>query len=195
VNKDYLVVLDACVLVSAGVRDTLLRLAETPRLFVPKWSDEIVAETTRTLECKFGKSPAQTKHLTSQLRIAFPEAWVSGHKDLEAALENDIKDRHVLAVAIRSGAQTIVTFNMKHFQSAALAPYDIEAVHPDEFLVNQFYLDEALVAHKLTEQARRIGRTVEQQLRAFDKLRALPLFTQTVADALSIKLDGPPGEC
>jgi predicted nucleic acid-binding protein len=190
-NKDYAVVLDACVMVGAGLRDTLLRLAETPRLYVPKWSDDIIAETKRTLEAKFGKTPAQTKHLEGELKKAFPEAWVTGYKDLESGLNNDAKDRHVLAAAIRGCAQTIVTFNLKHFGSSALAPYDIEAVHPDEFLVNQFYLDDALVTLKLTEQSAAIGRTPEELLRAFHKGRSLPLFTQTIADALSIELDPP----
>jgi hypothetical protein len=36
------------------VCDTLLRLAEPPRLFEPKWSEEIIRETTRTLELKIG---------------------------------------------------------------------------------------------------------------------------------------------
>jgi hypothetical protein len=73
-NKDYLVVLDACIMVGAGSRDTLLRLAETPRLYVPKWSDDIMAETKRTLERKFGKTAEQTRHLESELKRAFPEA-------------------------------------------------------------------------------------------------------------------------
>ena len=44
-----LVVLDACVLVNCSLCDTLLRLAEPPRLYEPKWSEEIIAETIRTL--------------------------------------------------------------------------------------------------------------------------------------------------
>ncbi len=187
-NEDYLAVVDACVLAGAGLRDTLLRLAETPRLYVPKWSDDIIAETRRTLECVFGKTPHQTAHLEGELRKAFPEAWVSGYKDLEAGLKNDPKDRHVLAAAIRSGAQTIITFNLKHFGGEALAEYEIEAVHPDDFLVNQFHLDESLVTYKFTEQAAAIKRTVEQQLLSFHRMGQLPLFSQTLADALSINL-------
>jgi hypothetical protein len=49
VTADFLVVLDACVLIQAPLRDTLLRLAEHPRLYVPRWSDEIIAETVRNL--------------------------------------------------------------------------------------------------------------------------------------------------
>ena len=54
--------------------------------------------------------------------------------------------------------------------------------------MNQFYLDDALVVLKLTEQAQNIGRTVEEQLQAFHRTRSLPIFTQTVAGALSISL-------
>lgn len=48
------VVLDACVLANFSRCDTLLRLAEPRRLYVPKWSEEIIRETTRTLESKLG---------------------------------------------------------------------------------------------------------------------------------------------
>lgn len=187
-TTDDLVVLDACVLVSAALRDTLLRLAETPRLYVPKWSADILEETTRTLQNKFAKTDAQTAHLTEQIKAAFPESLVTGYKDLEISLTNETKDRHVLAAAIRCGAQVIVTFNLKHFPREALKLYAIEALHPDEFLVNQFHLDGALVTKKLAEQAAAINRTVEAQLRAFHATRSLPLFVQTLADALAISL-------
>ena len=187
-TRDYVVVLDACVLVSAGLRDTLLRLAETPRLYLPRWSTDILNETTRTLKNKLGKTDAQAAHLREQLQLAFPEALVNGYKEIESGLTNHLKDRHVLAAAIRSGAQAIVTFNLKHFPPEALKGFELEAVHPDEFLVNQFHLDDALVTKKLAEQARAINRSIEQQLRAFHQTRSLPLFVQAVAAALSITL-------
>lgn len=37
------VVLDACVLIPMPLADTLLRLAEVPRLYRPKWSGAILA--------------------------------------------------------------------------------------------------------------------------------------------------------
>ena len=61
-----LMVLDACVLVNFSLCDTLLRLAEPPRLFEPKWSEEIIRETTRTLELKLG----WPRHLTAHLEEA-----------------------------------------------------------------------------------------------------------------------------
>ena len=42
-SSDYLVILDACVLVNAALRDTLLRLAEPPcSLYLPRWTQEIM---------------------------------------------------------------------------------------------------------------------------------------------------------
>lgn len=187
-TKDYVAVLDACVIVPAGLRDTLLRLAETPRLYVPTWSDEILTEVRRTIIRKLQKTESQADHLIEELRNAFPEACLKPCKELEDALTNHHKDRHVLATAIRSKAQTIVTFNLRHFPPEALQPYDVEALHPDEFLVNQFHLDEALVITKFAEQAATIGRTIEQQLSTFHQTRVLPLFTQTLADALRVKI-------
>src|ERR1700683_583784 len=112
-TKDYLAVLDACVLVLAALRDTLLRIAETPRLYVPKWSEDILSEVERTLIRRLRKTHEQEAILFGKLRSAFPEALVEDYKGLEVALTNDQKDRHVLAAAIRSSAQTIVTFNLK----------------------------------------------------------------------------------
>jgi hypothetical protein len=62
----------------------------------------------------------------------------------------------------RSSAQTIVTFNLKHFSSDVVKLYDIEALHPDEFLVNHFYLDDGLVIKKFSEQSAAVERTVEE---------------------------------
>lgn len=44
-RADFKVVLDACVLANYGVANLLLLLAEKPRLYLPVWSDEILAET------------------------------------------------------------------------------------------------------------------------------------------------------
>ena len=50
-------------------------------------------------------------------------------------------NRHVLAAAIRVGAAVIVTYNLKDFPAETLARFDIEAQHPDDFLVS--LLDQA----------------------------------------------------
>jgi len=47
-RADYRIFLDACVLANFGVCDLLLRLSERPRLIVPHWSAEVLAEVRRT---------------------------------------------------------------------------------------------------------------------------------------------------
>ena len=111
-----LVVLDACVLANFSLCDTLLRLAEPPRLFEPKWSEEIIRETTRTLESKLGWPGSLTAHLETELRAHFGEAWISGYEPLIPRMANDKKDRHVLAAAAHGQASIIVTLNLRHFR-------------------------------------------------------------------------------
>ena len=57
-TADFPVVLDACVLVPASLRDTLLRCAER-RMYLPRWSNEILDELRRTLLVKLGRSNEQ----------------------------------------------------------------------------------------------------------------------------------------
>ena len=184
---NYLVVVDACVLVNASIRDTLLRLAEEPRLYVVRWSDSIIKETISTLESRFKKTPEQTAHLVQELKKSFPEAWICGHESLIPGMANHDGDRHVLAAAVKSGAQTIVTFNLKHFKEEHVSPFGIEAISPDEFLLNQYHLDKPLVVFKLTMQANEIGKAVPSLLQILKK--SVPQFAQTVADELSVTLD------
>ena len=95
-----LVVLDACVLANFSLCDTLLRLAEPPRLFEPKWSEEIIRETARTLELKLGWPNSLTAHLEEELRAHFRDAWISGYESLIPRMANDEEDGHVVAAAV-----------------------------------------------------------------------------------------------
>ena len=134
-----LVVLDACVLANFSLCDTLLRLAEPPRLFEPKWSEEIIRETTRTLELKLGWPNSLTAHLERELHAHFSEAWISGYESLIARMTNDEKDRHVVAAAIHSGSPMILTFNLRHFKAEHLKPWGVVALHPQSFRCETFH--------------------------------------------------------
>jgi hypothetical protein len=112
-----LVVLDACVLGNFSLCDTLLRLAEPPRLYEPKWSEEIIRETIRTLESKLGWPRSLIGYLEAELRAHFGEAWISGYEALLPRMTNDEKDRHVLAAAVQGQAPIIVHFQPSPFQA------------------------------------------------------------------------------
>jgi hypothetical protein len=53
VKADFRVVLDACVLIPMPLADTLLRLAGGQRLYLPKWTDQIMTEVNRNLAQNF----------------------------------------------------------------------------------------------------------------------------------------------
>ena len=66
---------------------------------------------------------------------------MTGYEPLALGLTlPDPDDRHVLAAAIRCGAQHIVTENLKDFPSVVLEEFDIEAISADEFLMRTFEL-------------------------------------------------------
>jgi hypothetical protein len=70
-------------------------------------------------------------------------------EDYEALIPSidcpDEGDRHVIAAAIKGRCAALVTFNLKHFPKFELSKYDIEPLHPDEFLHHQFGLNQAAV--------------------------------------------------
>jgi hypothetical protein len=65
------------------------------------------------------------------------DALVEGYEHLIPTLSlPDENDRHVLAAAIEGEAQVIVTMNLKDFPDEVLQRYEIEAQHPDEFILH-----------------------------------------------------------
>jgi predicted nucleic acid-binding protein len=160
VRGDYPAVLDACVLIPMPLADTLLRLAAAPRLYLPKWTDQIMAEVSRNLIENFGLSEDQAAYRESEIRKHFPEAWVSGYEQLIPVMTNQEKDRHVLAAAVRAQAEIIVTYNRKDFPDTSLAPYSISVQGPSTFLKNLYDLDREAVLRTLDEQASAVGKPV-----------------------------------
>ncbi len=123
-------VLDACVLFSAALRDTLLRAA-VKRLYRLHLTEEILDEVRRNL-LKSGRIPDSglADRLVEQIRRAFPGSMVEGYSALVPEMTNHPKDRHVLAAAVAAGASLIVTHNLGDFPVQALAPYGVIAQSP-----------------------------------------------------------------
>lgn len=134
------VFLDACVLLPMPTCDLLLRIADAKE-YRPLWSPEILDEVERNLQASLDRTAEQAKRRVEGMRRHFPDAEVFGYGSLVPQMTNHPKDRHVLAAAVRANADLIVTFNLKDFPQSALAPYDLRAVHPDDFLCNQFHLN------------------------------------------------------
>jgi hypothetical protein len=152
--------LDACVLAPMPVADTLLRLAEEPAFYTPKWSAHVFDELRRTLRSRFRYSDEQVTRRLAAMESAFPGAMVSGYESLIPAMGNDPKDRHVLAAAVRCGAQCIVSDNARHFPRESLAPFDLACLTADDFLRRQYHVDADAFIGVLAEQAGDIGWTL-----------------------------------
>jgi hypothetical protein len=144
--------------------DTLLRLAAGPRLYLPKWSDQIMVEVTRTLQENFGLSPQKAMYRESEIRRHFPEAWIEGYENLIPAMTNHPKDRHVLAAAAQAGVKVIVTYNLKDFPSSSLAPYAITAQGPSGFLKRLYAISPLAVIQTLETQAAAISQPMSYLL-------------------------------
>lgn len=141
----FVVIYDACVLYPAPLRDLLIRLAVTG-LFGARWSEQIHDEWSRNLLANRPELVDKLPRTIELMNQAVPDSLVTGHDVLINSLTlPDPDDRHVLAAAISAGAQLIVTFNLKDFPNQDLAPFGVEAVHPDDFVAQQFDLNEGRI--------------------------------------------------
>jgi predicted nucleic acid-binding protein len=168
-TNEYIVILDACVLAPMPLADTLLRLAQEPALFQPRWTDTILHEVHRTLTDKLHRTKEQADRRIAAMRTHFEEALVENYEVAIPAMRNHEKDRHVLAAAFVAGADAIVTSNVRDFPDECVTEYDIEIIRPGDFLVHQYHLDEDLVVEKIRHQAKARGKTIEQQLVSLER--------------------------
>lgn len=137
----YTVVYDACVLYPAPLRSLLMYMAVTD-LYRARWSQQIHHEWICNL---LAKRPDLTREKLERVRQLMDrhtrDAVVTGFEPLIDGLAlPDPDDRHVLACAIHSGAEAIITFNLKDFPDEALEQYDVKAIHPDEFVADMLAL-------------------------------------------------------
>lgn len=171
------VFLDTCALYPATLNDLLLRIAEAG-VYTPHWSHDVLTELERNLAkvATAGTDGAQRR--VAAMSRAFPEASVTGYDSLIDSMTCDPKDRHVLAAATHSSSQVIVTFNLKDFPQDSLAPHGIDAVSPDDFLLDQLDLYPQQVVRALSAQSHdsQRPRLTPQQLLAALERCGVPRF-------------------
>jgi predicted nucleic acid-binding protein len=164
----FTVVYDANVLYPAPLRDLLIRVAMTG-VVRAKWTDEILDEVFRNiLKNRTDLTMHKLARTREKMSEAIRDALVEGYQQLVPALDlPDADDRHVLAAAIQCGAQSIITHNLKDFPHDKLQTYGIEAVPPDEFILDLLDLAPGAVLRVLHEQQSSLmnpPRTLEQLL-------------------------------
>jgi predicted nucleic acid-binding protein len=148
----FAVLFDACVLYPAPLRDSLMRLANCD-LFKAYWTDTIHDEWINAL-VREGKYPRETLERVRNLMDSHvPDARVEGYECLiEGLTLPDPDDRHVLAAAIKCKADAIVTFNQKDFPANDLKAFQIEIIHPDDFICYQIDMAPAICCKAFKDQ-------------------------------------------
>ena len=160
----FTAVIDACVLCSPLKRGLILSLAEAG-FFRVRWSDEIMDETEKAITIILSKKnhddaverAAQARNIMNQ---AFTEATVIGYAHHGNGIGKipDEGDRHVIAAAIKSKADIIVTENLKDFPRKVLTKYGIEAKSSDDFIADAIGLDPSLATDAIKRMRLRLGR-------------------------------------
>lgn len=152
-------------------------------LFRAKWSERIHEEWTRNLLAnRQDLDPAKLSRTVELMNQSVLDCLVEGYDELIEGLSlPDPDDRHVLAAAIHSNCDAIVTMNLKDFPMSHVGKYDIEVLHPDDFIFNQFGLDTAAVltsAQRCRDRLRNPHKTAAEYLERLEA-QGLP---KTVAE-------------
>ena len=150
----FVAIYDACVLYPSPLRDVLLRLAQKG-LVRARWTETILDECFRSiLKNRPDLDSSRLARTRELMNGSVADCLVREYEMLIPSLSlPDPDDRHVLAAAIRCGAQTIVTFNLSDFPVEVLSPLGVEPQHPDDFLVHQIHLDQGAVVGTVEQQA------------------------------------------
>jgi hypothetical protein len=179
---NFAAVYDACVLYPAQLRNILLHLAITGA-FRARWTERIHDEWMRSLEKRHADlDRPKLERIRKHMDGAIPDCLVRGFEGIESTLTlPDPDDRHVLAAAILCHAGAIVTYNLDDFPASVLAPYGIEAQHPDDFITHLFDLNAAAVIEAVRAHRRSLKNPPKTVDELFDMYRAFGLATTVAA--------------
>jgi predicted nucleic acid-binding protein len=169
----FIVVYDANVLYPSTLRDLLIRIAQAG-LVQAKWTDQIMDEVfDRLAENRPDLDPAALARTRELMVLAVRDCLVTGYEPLIDVIDlPDADDRHVLAAAIASHAQVIVTSNLRDFPEGALQPWRIEARSPDDFVLDQIDLDRQVIygaVQRIADSWRRPPGTIDDVLASLER--------------------------
>ncbi len=150
----FSVVFDACVLQPAPLRDALLRLAladlykaNWTHMIHEDWINDALISDRDSLDERMLRKVSQL--MDSEIR----DCLVTGFEHLIDGLNlPSLRERHVLAAAIRCSADAVITKNADRFPQEILDIYAIETIHPDDFIYLQIDMEPARCCHVFNQQ-------------------------------------------
>lgn len=176
------VTIDACVLYPTVMREMVIGVAATGA-FQPVWSARILEEWARAA-IKLGPTgEAQARSEIALLRAAWPDAQADAVPHIEARLWlPDAHDIHVLATAVSTSSDAIMTLNAKDFPKGTLADEGLARLAPDEYLYGIWQADAdavRMVADRVLAEAQRLSGQ-PWEMRALLKKARLPRLAKAL---------------
>lgn len=186
------VVLDACVLYPAPLRDLLMHLALVD-LFRARWTERIHYEWIRNV---LADRPDLTREQLDRTRKLMNshvrDCVVDGYETLiDQLVLPDEDDRHVLAAAIKCEANFILTFNLKDFPPKTLAKFGIKPIHPDDLIMEMIEADDEnvrIAATRHWKSLKKPPKSLDEYLSAL-RLQGLQRTTDRLADLLGKRIE------
>jgi predicted nucleic acid-binding protein len=180
--------LDANVLVDALVRDLFLTLAEDELIDI-RWSEPILDEVEQALQ-RLGVPASGAQALRLTVSGAFPEA-----ASLLAPLPQDLLlpdpgDHHVLAAAVASECDLIVTFNVRDFPADVLGRFDLGLAAPDLALLDLVEAQPERVAAAVETILRRMSRPIMSIDAWLERLERVAPYAAQAIGAIGFKSPG-----
>jgi predicted nucleic acid-binding protein len=176
------ILIDTCVLFPTVMREVVLGAAQAG-LFTPMWSARILEEWARAATKLGAEGEMQARAEVALLQAAWPDATQKPAPHVEARLwlpdDNDI---HVLAVAVDSSADMLMTLNAKDFPRGTLADEGIVRIDPDGYLM-QLWAENPdrieAVARDVLQTARNLS-GLDWDLRGLLKKARLPRLSKAL---------------
>ena len=131
--------IDSCILYSMGIRSFIMWLSIN-KVFQPIWSETIHQEwilaLSKNKNSPYKIDPTILLNIKRLMNYHSPHSTITDYEDISYNLSlPDKNDSHVLAAAIKSNSQFIVTFNLRDFPTSYIEQFNIKIIHPDDFLV------------------------------------------------------------
>jgi len=161
--------LDANVIRGQLTNDVLLSLAERD-VFEPRWSQHVIDEMRRNRPA--GVDEARIDKRIAAMNRFFPRAMTQGYEGLEQQMHADAKDKHVLAAAVHSSSNVLVTDNVKDFDPPSSGPHAMRVERLSQFLSRKLEEDSDRVLAGLGNMIRRNRRDPRTMAGLIDKMAA-----------------------
>jgi PIN domain len=163
--------LDANVIRGQLTNDILLSVAAQD-VVEPRWSQDVIDEMRRNRPD--GVSEQAIDRRIGQMNRFFPRALTSGYEGLTPQMPADPKDQHVLAAAVHSRCDVLVSDNTKDFDPPSTGPRAMRVERLSQFLNRKLTEQPDRVQTALRDMVGRNRRAPQSMSQLIDELAEMP---------------------